>query len=83
MLTTETQNLPQPLARAQAAYHDRTDGAADPFGRAIVTALLDPARVREPDVSVPFESWIMGRMTVSFAGRADRRGPGGPCARPA
>lgn len=83
MLTTETQNLPQPLARAQAAYHDRTDGPADPFGRAMVTALLDPARIREPDVSVPFESWVMSRMTVSFAGRADRRGPVGPCARSA
>jgi GAF domain-containing protein len=43
------------------------DGPADPVGRALVTALLDPARVGEPDVSVPFELWVMGRMTVSFA----------------
>jgi GAF domain-containing protein len=47
----------------------------DPFGRAMVSALLDPARVREADVSVPFELWVMGRMTVSFARRAGRRGP--------
>jgi GAF domain-containing protein len=37
------------------------DGPADPVGRALVTALLDPAHVREPDVSVPFELWVMGR----------------------
>ena len=57
MLTTGIQNLPEPLARAQAAYHDRT------------------ARVREADVSVPFEFWVMGRMTASFARRAGRSGP--------
>ena len=51
------------------------DGPADPVGRAMVTALLDPARVREADVSVPFELWVMGRMTVSFARRAGRCGP--------
>ena len=33
------------------------DGRADPVGRALVTALRDLARVREPDVSVPFELW--------------------------
>ncbi|HEX6452432.1 MAG TPA: hypothetical protein VF060_23600 [Trebonia sp.] len=43
------------------------DGPADPVGRALVTALLDPARVREPDVSVPFELWVMRRMTVGLA----------------
>jgi hypothetical protein len=132
MLTTGIQNPPEPLARAQAAYHDGTarlapanadrparrvehcatsvqfilhdpdaarrlhaltkdprtvpqlgtllppirwtamalsdgdfgncgraarqpagDGPADPVGRAMVTALLDPARVREADVPVP------------------------------
>ena len=42
----------------------------------MVTALLDPARVQEADVSVPFELWVMGRMTVSFARRAARRAPG-------
>ncbi len=41
----------------------------DPVGRAMVTALLDPARAREADVSVPFELWVIGRMTVSFARR--------------
>jgi len=51
------------------------DGPADPVGRAMVTALLDPARAREADVSVPFELWVMGRMTLSFARRAGRRGP--------
>ena len=51
------------------------DGPADPVGRAMVSALLDPARAREADVSVPFELWVMGRMTVSFARRAGRRGP--------
>ena len=45
----------------------------DPVARAIVSALLDPARVREAEVSVPFELWVMGRMTASFARRADRR----------
>ena len=47
----------------------------DPFARAMVSTLLDPARVREADVSVPFELWVMGRMTASFAHRAGRRGP--------
>ena len=51
------------------------DGPADPVGRAMVTALLDPARVREADVSVPFELWVMGRITMSFVRRAGRRGP--------
>jgi hypothetical protein len=37
------------------------DGPADPVGRAMVTAMPDPARVREADVSVPFELWVMGR----------------------
>jgi hypothetical protein len=35
----------------------------DPVGRAMVSALLDPACVREADVSVPFELWVIGRMT--------------------
>ena len=47
----------------------------DPVGRAMVTALLDPVRVPEADMSVPFELWVMGRMTTSFARRAGRRGP--------
>jgi len=46
----------------------------DPVGWAMVSALLDPARVWEADVSVPFELWVMGRMTASFARRAGRRG---------
>jgi hypothetical protein len=50
------------------------NGPADPVSRGTVTALLDPARIREPDVSVPFELWVMGQMTVSFAHRAGRRG---------
>ena len=95
MLTTGTQNLQEPLARAQAACRDRTvrlapasadrlgwrvehfassvrEIAVGSAGRALVTTLLDPARVREPDVSVPFELWVMGRLTVSFARWADR-----------
>ncbi len=57
---------------------------ADPVGRAMVSALLDPARVREANVSVPFELWVMGQMTASFARQAGRRGPGryGPRAKP-
>jgi GAF domain len=47
----------------------------DPVGRAMVSALLDPARAGEADVSVPFELWVIGRMTASFARRAGRRGP--------
>jgi GAF domain-containing protein len=54
------------------------DGPADPVGRALVTALLDPDRVGEPDVSVPFELWVMGRMKVSLACRAGRRGQARP-----
>lgn len=50
------------------------DGPADPVGRAVVTALLGPARVREPDVSVPFELWVMRRMTVSRPRWADPAG---------
>ena len=46
------------------------NGPADPVGRALVTALLDPAHVGEPDVSVPFELWVMVRMTVSLRGRS-------------
>ena len=42
----------------------------DPVGRAMISALLDPARGREENVSVPFELWVMGRMTASFARRA-------------
>jgi GAF domain-containing protein len=42
----------------------------DQDGRAAISGLLDPARVREAGVSVPFELWVMGRMTASFAGRA-------------
>jgi GAF domain-containing protein len=47
----------------------------DPVGRAMVSALLDPARVRGADMSVPFELWVMGRMTASFARRPGRHGP--------
>jgi GAF domain len=46
------------------------DGPADPVGRALVTAPLGPAHVGEPGVSVPFELWVMGRMTVSLRGRS-------------
>ena len=89
MLTTGIQTPPEPLAQAQASYHDgfagealtrhpgrpSGDGPAHPVDRAMVTALLDPARVREADVSVPFELSVMGRMALSFARRAGRRGP--------
>jgi hypothetical protein len=57
-------------------------GPADPVGRELVTALLDPAHVGEPDVGVPFELWVMGRMTVGFARLGARQGPARP-ARPA
>jgi hypothetical protein len=33
--------------------------AAARLTRAMVSALLDPARVREANVSVPFELWVM------------------------
>lgn len=47
----------------------------DPVGRAVVSALLDPARVREPTVSVQFELWVMGQMAASLARRTERRAP--------
>ena len=64
-------------AEALTAHLGRPSGdhPADPVGRALVTALLDPARVGQPDVPVPFGLWVMGRMTVSFVRRAGRRGP--------
>ena len=31
---------------------------------------LDPARVGEASVSVPFELWVTGRLTAGFPGRA-------------
>jgi len=77
MLTTGTQNLPEPLARVRAACHGTArlaPASADRLARALVTARLDPAHVREPDVPVPFELWVMGRMTVCFARRAGRPG---------
>jgi GAF domain-containing protein len=45
----------------------------DPVGRAVVSALLDPARVREATVSVQFELWVMGQMAASLARRTERR----------
>jgi hypothetical protein len=87
-VTTGIQNLPDPLARAEAAYRDPAAQLApvsrNRLARAMVSALLDPARVREANVSVPFELWVMGRMTASFARQAGRRGPGrnGPRAEP-
>ena len=47
----------------------------DPVGRAVVSALLDPARVREATVSVQFELWVMGQMAASLARRTERRAP--------
>jgi hypothetical protein len=44
----------------------------DPVGRALMTALLDPARVRETNVSVPFELWVMGQLAASLARRTRR-----------
>jgi hypothetical protein len=44
----------------------------DPVGRALITALLDPARVRETNVSVQFELWVMGQMAASLARRTRR-----------
>jgi hypothetical protein len=43
------------------------EGPADTVGRALVTALLDPARVREPDLPVPLDLWVMRRMTMGLA----------------
>ena len=45
----------------------------DPVGRALISALLDPARVRAANVSVPFELWVMGQMAASLARRARQR----------
>jgi len=42
---------------------------SDPISRALVSALLDPARARPANVSVPFELWVMSQMTASFARR--------------
>jgi hypothetical protein len=42
---------------------------SDPISRALISALLDPARARQANVSVPFELWVMGQMTASFARR--------------
>ena len=36
---------------------------------------LRDTRAGEADVSVPFELWVIGRMTASFARRAGQRGP--------
>jgi hypothetical protein len=47
----------------------------DPVGRGDGLGPARSPRVREADVSVPFELWVMGRMTASFARRAGRRGP--------
>ena len=47
----------------------------DPVGRALMTALLDPARIRETNVSVPFELWVMGQMAASLARRTRRPEP--------
>jgi hypothetical protein len=46
----------------------------DPVGRAVVSALLDPSRVREATVSVQFELWVMGQMAASLARRTERAG---------
>lgn len=45
---------------------------SDPISRALISALLDPARARQANVSVPFELWVMGQMTAGFARRASR-----------
>lgn len=45
---------------------------SDPISRALISALLDPARARQTNVSVPFELWVMGQMTASFARRTSR-----------
>jgi GAF domain-containing protein len=50
-----------------------TRDPGDPVGRAVVSALLDPARVREATVSVQFELWVMGQMAASLARRTERR----------
>ena len=86
MLTTGIQNLPEPLARAQAAYRDGTarlaPASADRLARRVEHFASSVQFVREADVSVPFELWVMGRMTASFARRAGRRGPGAQPVRP-
>ena len=50
-------------------------GPGDPAGREVITVLLDPSRPRDASVSVPFELWVMGRLTASLAGRGTWRGP--------
>jgi hypothetical protein len=104
MLTTGTQNLPEPLARVQAAYHgtvrlapasaDRLARRVEHFASSVQFVLEDSdaarrlhaltkdlhtiPRLGRPDVSVPFELWVMGRTTVSLARRAGRQGPARP-----
>lgn len=60
------------LAKDLGAWCD----PAAPIGRAVISALLDPARVREECVSVPFELSVMGQMAANYARRARRPGPG-------
>jgi GAF domain-containing protein len=48
----------------------------DPVGRAVISALLGSAQSRQANGSVPFQLWVMGQMTASFARRASRPDPG-------
>ena len=73
MATTGIENLPEPLAWAQIL--DPVTGSLGIVTPAAISALLDPARVREASVSVPFELWVTGRRTASFAGRAIEEEP--------
>ena len=80
MLTTGIQNLPEPLARTQAAYHYGTErlapASADRLARR-VEHFASPVQF----VLVDYAGHLFGmvRMTMSFVRRAGR---GGPSAQP-
>ena len=85
MLTTGIQNLPKPLARAQAACHDGTarlaPASAGRLARrveylawSVRFVLDDPDAPGKPTCRSPFELCVMGRMTLSFARRAGQHG---------
>jgi hypothetical protein len=76
MLTTGMQNLPEPLARAQAAYHDGTARLA-PTSADRLARRVEHFASSVQFVLVDYAGHLigMGRMTMSFVRRAGRRGP--------
>jgi hypothetical protein len=55
---------------AVSRYLGASRAPGDPVGRAVVSAMLDPARVAT--VPVQFELWVMGQMAASLARRTER-----------